>query len=82
MTEGQMAELRALAKAATPGPWLIQKPYTQEVRHPAGGPLGGTGEVCEPHREQDAAFIAAANPTVIVQLLDMIDSLRSALGES
>lgn len=82
MTHEQRAELRRLAEAATPGPWelwdgcswrrfgsvttgrTIVEPivYSERDRHPD---LKVT--------KADGAFIAAANPHVILSLLAAID---------
>lgn len=80
------AELRRLAKAATPGPWTLYVPEDYQ------GPdeLPGYGVECAEGRaivwgalepetgcqfDRDAEFIAAANPKTILALLDEIDRL-------
>lgn len=71
------AELRRLAEAATPGPW--------EVKHTSDGDViqteyeRGGWEIADeradvPH--QNAAFIAAANPSTILSLLDELEACR------
>ncbi|HFI2220128.1 TPA: ead/Ea22-like family protein [Pseudomonas aeruginosa] len=84
------AELRRLAKAATPGPWTLYVPEDYQ------GPdeLPGYGVECAEGRaivwgalepetgcqfDRDAEFIAAANPQAILAMLDEIDRLRSRL---
>ncbi|HBN8440950.1 TPA: ead/Ea22-like family protein [Pseudomonas aeruginosa] len=84
------AELRRLAKAATPGPWTLYAPEDYQ------GPeeLPGYGVECAEGRaivwgalepetgcqfDRDAEFIAAANPQAILAMLDEIDRLRSRL---
>ncbi|MFU6622682.1 ead/Ea22-like family protein [Pseudomonas aeruginosa] len=84
------AELRRLAKAATPGPWTLYVPEDYQ------GPeeLPGYGVECAEGRaivwgalepetgcqfDRDAEFIAAANPKTILAMLDEIDGLRSRL---
>lgn len=84
------AELRRLAKAATPGPWTLYVPEDYQ------GPeeLPGYGVECAEGRaivwgalepetgcqfDRDAEFIAAANPKTILALLDEIGRLRSRL---
>lgn len=69
-------DLRALAEAATPGPWEAQGGLV--VAQP--GPLAKY--VCdafdEPQAsERDASFIAAANPAAILALLDERDALAA-----
>lgn len=82
------AELRRLAKAATPGPWTLYVPEDYQ------GPeeLPGYGVECAEGRaivwgalepetgcqfDRDAEFIAAANPNTILALLDEIDQLKA-----
>ncbi|MFW4586569.1 ead/Ea22-like family protein [Pseudomonas aeruginosa] len=82
------AELRRLAKAATPGPWILYVPEDYQ------GPeeLPGYGVECAEGRaivwgalepetgcqfDRDAEFIAAANPNTILALLDEIDRLKA-----
>ncbi|HFH2861800.1 TPA: ead/Ea22-like family protein [Pseudomonas aeruginosa] len=85
------AELRRLAKAATPGPWILYVPEDYQ------GPeeLPGYGVECAEGRaivwgalepetgcqfDRDAEFIAAANPQAILALLDEIDGLSDELS--
>ncbi|WP_223717204.1 ead/Ea22-like family protein [Pseudomonas aeruginosa] len=82
------AELRRLAKAATPGPWTLYAPEDYQ------GPeeLPGYGVECAEGRaivwgalepetgcqfDRDAEFIAAANPKTVLALLDEIDGLKA-----
>ncbi len=83
------AELRRLAKAATPGPWTLYVPEDYQ------GPeeLPGYGVECAEGRaivwgalepetgcqfDRDAEFIAAANPKTILALLDEIDGMKAS----
>ena len=82
MTEGQMAELRALAEEASQGVWSmgaipvpLRHMYTSRITRGENSDYTSIGL-------NDAAFIAAACPATVVELLDMIDGLRAALGES
>ncbi|MDH0070054.1 ead/Ea22-like family protein [Pseudomonas aeruginosa] len=85
------AELRRLAKAATPGPWTLYVPEDYQ------GPdeLPGYGVECAEGRaivwgalepetgcqfDRDAEFIAAANPNTILALLDEIGGLNDELS--
>jgi hypothetical protein len=83
--------LRKLAKAATPGPWQVYPEPNDEWIGLADSILDGAhgpgGIVCNaPHDfamsmnfwPANAAFIAAAHPTVVLALLDEIDALRNA----
>ena len=85
VTPEMLAELRRLAEAATPGPWYLDGPwwygdddsaYCISTAEDAGriavtiAPpryiFGGEREV----RDANARFIAAANPAVVLALLD------------
>jgi hypothetical protein len=77
MTPEQIADLRAKAEAATPGPWARDKPgvnadgfrrgiavaatYGRQMIY--ANPPGGQ------YPSADADFIAAANPAVMIELL-------------
>jgi hypothetical protein len=70
-------ELRELAQKATPGPWYVSAPAEQTVwydikdrRYPIADTSGGFTD------DGNAEFIAAANPAVVLSLLDEIDMLR------
>lgn len=82
------AELRRLAKAATPGPWTLYVPEDYQ------GPeeLPGYGVECAEGRaivwgalepetgcqfDRDAEFIAAANPQAILGLIEEVEKLRA-----
>jgi hypothetical protein len=67
-------ELRALALAATPGPWSAhERPYMGWDIDPIEPGLRGMLE-----READARYIAAANPATVLALLDDLTRLRAA----
>lgn len=86
-----LEKLRALAMAATPGPW---REWGREVeygavyiKHPdgRGGMLSVAQVISFDRREENASFIEAANPTTIISLLDRIAQLegeRDALRDS
>lgn len=74
-------ELRRLAQAATPGPWK-QAPWHSTDVLPVGWaeewgdlPSRGPFAITTTTELADAAFIAAANPSVILSLLDELDRL-------
>ncbi|EQB2516138.1 ead/Ea22-like family protein [Pseudomonas aeruginosa] len=84
------AELRRLAKAATPGPWSCNRHWAI-----VGGPtLEFTNGAAQQqiamacwqswmHEEElrnNAAFIASANPKTILALLDEIDGMNDELS--
>lgn len=76
--------LRRLAKAATPGPWDVRAVPARmtvaqdtfgrfSVQTPDGGYPGA--ELSGIRSERDARFIAAADPTTILAILDDRDEL-------
>ena len=79
-----VAELRRLAEAATPGPWDCYRPHPNYRAYAVdrvmpGGHLGEdvatTGDVCA---EENGAYIAAANPAAVLGLLDRLAHMREA----
>ena len=77
----EFAELRRLAEAATPGPWWHEWVDGDDWWAVYGQPTGDMvrPEVCTMWRSDEAAYIAAANPTVVLALLDAADE-RDALA--
>ena len=74
-----LAELRRLAEAATPGPWEWDDDHARPgLRHGRsfGGVLFRCGALYGPDAA-DAAFIAAANPAVVLALLAERDALAA-----
>jgi Ead/Ea22-like protein len=80
-------ELRKLAEAATPGPWQVingHYPGFREIEGPSfrvSIVMSATNLTFSDgtQRETDAAFIAAANPQTILELLDKIDQLQAEI---
>ena len=82
-----MTTLRQLAEAATPGPWIEAGPsfgaplpvrLDSVVTDFEDGDENFT--ICDDVSESDnCAYIAAANPTAILALLDTIDAQRKLL---
>ena len=79
-----VAELRRLAEAATPGPWDCYRPHPNYRAYAVdrvmpGGHLGEdvatTGDVCA---EENGAYIAAANPAAVLGLLDRLAHMTEA----
>ena len=79
-----LAELRRLAEAATPGPWDYYRPHPNYRAYAVdrvmpGGHLGEdvatTGDVCA---EENGAYIAAANPAAVLGLLDRLAHMTEA----
>ena len=76
------AELRRLAEAATPGPWWHEWVGGDDWWAVYGQPTGGMvrPEVCTTWGSDESAYIAAANPAVVLGLLDATDALRAELA--
>jgi hypothetical protein len=82
------SELRRLAEAATPGPWYVQKGRSNETcgyvtRDPIEQyqrSITGWGAV--EHRFEDAAYIAAASPDVVLALIAERDAAIEHLSEA
>ena len=78
-------ELRRLAQAATPGPWVSQGRYIGTPRHMSY--IGEVRDQCGNWSDTekstgDAAFIAAANPAAISELLDRLEAAEKSDVES
>ncbi|MDY1084386.1 ead/Ea22-like family protein [Pseudomonas aeruginosa] len=79
------AELRRLAKAATPGPWRVQTGCSWrrigtdsgdgDVLRPCTHPNDGWPDIVAP--AENLKYIASANPKTILALLDEIDGLKA-----
>lgn len=82
--------LRKRAEAATPGPWACTRSIPQEgfecfwikaQPHPAmrgfSREIGTVNGPINDESEATADFIAAANPTAVIALLDEITALRA-----
>ncbi|WP_071571817.1 ead/Ea22-like family protein [Pseudomonas aeruginosa] len=82
------AELRRLAKAATPGPWRVQTGCSWrrigtdsgdgDVLRPCTHPHDGWPDIVAP--AENLKYIASANPKTILALLDEIDGLSDELS--
>ena len=73
----------AAEKAYTPGPWFVDETPGFEFHVRTGGTacaVPSTGDpVAETAVPEDAAFIAAANPTVVLALVAEVRALRNQL---
>lgn len=72
-------KLEALAEAATPGPWENAEDAVFRVIVEAGNRWVCdciSGKVHSPQEAKDAAFIAAANPAAILELIAAYRSLK------
>jgi len=77
-------ELRRLAEAATPGPWVMNEIDNSEINHndQNGDAIVGmydyeAGGVIH---QDDALFIAASNPSAILSLLDHIEQQQAEIA--
>lgn len=70
-------DLRRLAQAATPGPWKVVKDHRWPGVHGGDVILGGSFCDYSVPDDEDEAFIAAANPATVIELLDEIERLRT-----
>ena len=77
MTDTELSILESLAKAATPGPWEVDSLYNIRSEDKVIVLVSKTYMSREPTNE-NAAYIAAANPAVILKL---IAELRQARKE-
>ena len=89
-------ELRRMAQAATPGPWIGCGPsfgeslpkYLNEVAVDREGDEDDGYSVCttpiglEEQCSDDMAFIAAANPAAVSELLDRLEAAEKAVNEA
>lgn len=86
-----LPELKRLAEAATPGPWTAQGPDDEEqkyhwsVRCPSRPPFV-SHELCRlssinSNEEEDATFIAAANPAALLAIEAHIEALERQLAK-
>lgn len=75
----QLMRLKALALAATPGPWTITRNETHSAIHSARKSRNSrrVARVFIPG-DADAEFIAACNPDAILKLIGDLQELRAA----
>lgn len=84
MTNDELMQLKALAEAATPGPWygffdgvrLAPEVFGQKnISRYVCGVMGTTGNNTTEHYNSN--YIAAANPAVILALIAKIESIAA-----
>lgn len=87
MNEDSYSRLRRLAEGATPGPWALTEDLIEHDEFddlmPEPERVGWLIEqgalrawVCDDGNEDDAEFIATADPTTVLGLFDRIDRLE------
>lgn len=71
-------ELRKLAEAATPGPWMVD----YQSSYPTGEMVvtENSGEIAFAQK-RTAAYIAAVSPEVVLALLDRIEKLEKGFAD-
>lgn len=67
------SELKRLAEAATPGPWV----KTIDGVMPVGEKFGIFGNAAATNGEANRKFIAAANPAAVLDLIAELENLRA-----
>ncbi len=73
-----IAHLKTLAQKATPGPWeLTGIPSVTDILS-----IGACRLIGSPYKIQDAAYIAAAHPSVMLALLSRIEDLEKIVAGS
>jgi hypothetical protein len=80
-----MTDLRALAEAATPGPWFYDS-YSRvfstllvqadDDNCEVASVPPAAGDTAHGRHAADAAYIAAVYPDVVLRLLDVVDAAR------
>ena len=83
MSDIDRTELRRLLDAATPGPWWHEWVDGDDWWAVYGQPTGDMvcPEVCTMGSPDEAAYIAAVNPAVVLGLLDEIERLTGEPNE-
>ena len=75
-------ELKRLAEAATPGPWSFDGSYICPARIEGETTYVETWRaVADSHQTENVRFIAAANPAVILELIEEVEALREKASE-
>jgi len=79
-----IAELKELAKAATPGPWkLIENEASGSLRienpNGEGGNLTNSAVTYWENTDGNGSYIAAANPQAILRLIERLERYEEAL---
>lgn len=82
MSDEEIQKLATLAREATPGPWWRPNPNDIgiESENFEIAQTMGLYEREYERMEANAAYIAAANPTAILALIEEVTSLRAAVA--
>jgi len=75
--------LRKLAEAATPGPWIAGDDQDSDyfLIGPPSFDAVVTNLVVKLHAQNNALFLAEANPAKVIELLDAMDAQALRIGE-
>lgn len=68
------SELKMLAEYATPGPWVAQHPNAGQ-RGSEVASVGGLNQVCADLGPSNALYIAASNPSEVLELIAEVERL-------
>lgn len=79
MTGPDLAALREKAEKATPGPWLQDDLDGCRLIADDAAREDSTADVAEFWIIEDAEYIAAVSPDVLLAVLSLVDDLRAAL---
>ena len=74
------SELKKFAEYATPGPWVAQHPNAGQ-RGSEVASSGGLNQVCADLGPSNALYIAASNPTAVLELITEVEALRKLVIE-
>lgn len=80
MNQKQLAELKKLAQKATPGPWVANTDGDGSLCE-AKYPDGERHIIIEPAEWDDAEYIAAVNPQVILEVIESMEYLEELKKE-
>ena len=82
MTDAEIKSLRDLMRAATPGPWRVEARghASQQVARVNNLEVAPPDSVELAHCADDAAYIAAVSPDVVLGLIDEVLTSRRRIG--
>jgi hypothetical protein len=77
MPDPDLKELRRLAEGATPGPWILSE-ASRWIMEASERRQGICDYDDDPKARANAAYIAAANPSTILSLLDRLEATETS----
>lgn len=83
MTNEELDALEQLARAATPGPWTMRRLGTSYAYYTPAEPKYQSWEIDSsgPMSDVDAAYIAAANPAAVLDLIKRVRELAAIAAD-